>query len=286
MTIGRFAHASGLTIKALRFYDEKGLLEPRSVDQDTGYRRYSAGQLRRAAMIKVLRQMGMSLAQVREVVDNPDRAAEHLARFKGDLDIQRARQDSAMERGMDTLRSYDRPVQVQARVAPAQQWVGAVLPVDLTTVDPAKGAQDFEAAFVRLVEALQESDNPPVASFWTTIRADDTGTGGDLVLCWPVAKPVDGTFSIEGLRLEHGTLPERRESFVRLDFASDQYPSEAASDAAPHPAFLALMEQLEQCGDDTELIRQVGVPGPDGRPEGIEIAVTTAVVGPTVTAAG
>jgi DNA-binding transcriptional MerR regulator len=117
MTIGRFAHASGLTIKALRFYDEKGLLEPPSVDQDTGYRRYSAGQLRRAAMIKVLRQMGMSLAQVREVVDNPDRAAEHLARFKGDLDIQRARQDSAM----NAVWTLSDPTTGQFRYRPASR---------------------------------------------------------------------------------------------------------------------------------------------------------------------
>ncbi|WP_203714968.1 MerR family transcriptional regulator, partial [Asanoa siamensis] len=168
MTIGRFAHASGLTIKALRFYDENGLLEPRSVDPETGYRRYSGGQLRRAAMIKVLRQMGMSLAQVREVVDNPDRAAEHLTRFIDDLNILRARQDSAVERGMEILSSYDQPVQVQTRVAPAQHWVGAAMSVDPTRVDPVKGAQDFEATFMRLGEALQESDNPPVASFWTT----------------------------------------------------------------------------------------------------------------------
>ncbi|WP_203719471.1 hypothetical protein, partial [Asanoa siamensis] len=115
--------------------------------------------------------------------------------------------------------------------------------------------------------------------------ADDTGVGGDLVLCWPVAKPVDAAFMVNGLRLEHGTLPERRESFVRLDLSSDQSSPDAASDAAPHPAFIALMEHLERCGDDTELIRQVGVAGQDQRSTGIEVAVTTAV-GPAVTAAG
>ena len=42
MTIGRFSRLTGLTVKALRHYDELGLLRPAGVDPDTGYRSYSA----------------------------------------------------------------------------------------------------------------------------------------------------------------------------------------------------------------------------------------------------
>ena len=38
MTIGRFARITGLTVKALRHYDEVGLLRPAAVDPETGYR--------------------------------------------------------------------------------------------------------------------------------------------------------------------------------------------------------------------------------------------------------
>ena len=38
MTIGRFARLTGLTVKALRHYDELGLFEPAAVDAQTGYR--------------------------------------------------------------------------------------------------------------------------------------------------------------------------------------------------------------------------------------------------------
>ena len=86
MTIGEFAQASGLTITALRFYGEKGLLEPRAVDPDTGYRQYAGSQVRRAVMIKLLRGMGLPLSSVAEIVDDPDRAAELLARFRRDLE--------------------------------------------------------------------------------------------------------------------------------------------------------------------------------------------------------
>ena len=44
MTIGEFATAAGLTPKALRLYDELGLLRPAQVDPTTGYRPLGTGE--------------------------------------------------------------------------------------------------------------------------------------------------------------------------------------------------------------------------------------------------
>ena len=52
MSIGRFARLTGLTVKALRHYDEVGLLRPAAVDPGTGYRSYArlrSGARRRSA---------------------------------------------------------------------------------------------------------------------------------------------------------------------------------------------------------------------------------------------
>ncbi len=75
MSIGDFARASGLTAKALRLYDETGLLEPAEVDEFTGYRWYAAAQLDRARLVAHLRLAGMPLARIRVVADLPARAA-------------------------------------------------------------------------------------------------------------------------------------------------------------------------------------------------------------------
>lgn len=40
LTIGEFSRATRLSVKALRFYDEKGVLRPVWVDEATGYRHY------------------------------------------------------------------------------------------------------------------------------------------------------------------------------------------------------------------------------------------------------
>jgi hypothetical protein len=44
-SIGEFARLGGVSVRTLRHYDEIGLLRPATVDPDTGYRGYAAGQL-------------------------------------------------------------------------------------------------------------------------------------------------------------------------------------------------------------------------------------------------
>jgi protein phosphatase len=82
LTIGEFARASRLSPKALRLYDELGLLRPAVVDPGNGYRRYAPEQLERARLVAWLRRLGMPLAGIRDVVElPPPDAAEKVARY-------------------------------------------------------------------------------------------------------------------------------------------------------------------------------------------------------------
>ncbi|MFK4065735.1 MerR family transcriptional regulator [Streptomyces sp. NPDC029674] len=67
LTIGAFAKASRLSPKALRLYDELGLLRPARVDPVTGYRLYAPDQLDRARLVAWLRRLGMPLARIQHV---------------------------------------------------------------------------------------------------------------------------------------------------------------------------------------------------------------------------
>ncbi|MGW7265174.1 MerR family transcriptional regulator [Streptomyces sp. NPDC054842] len=67
LTIGAFARASRLSPKALRLYDELGLLPPARVDPVTGYRLYDPEQLGQARLVAWLRRLGMPLARIRHV---------------------------------------------------------------------------------------------------------------------------------------------------------------------------------------------------------------------------
>jgi protein phosphatase len=75
LTIGEFARAARLSPKALRLYDELGLLRPFRVDEWSGYRYYAPSQLERARLVAWLRRIGMPLAQIGAVADSPPAAA-------------------------------------------------------------------------------------------------------------------------------------------------------------------------------------------------------------------
>jgi DNA-binding transcriptional MerR regulator len=84
-------------VKALRLYDDSGLLPPATVDPVTGYRRYAVDQLDRARRISMLRQAGMPLAVVAEVLAGTDEEA--VLR----LDRWWAAQESAMQARRGTV---------------------------------------------------------------------------------------------------------------------------------------------------------------------------------------
>jgi DNA-binding transcriptional MerR regulator len=88
LTIGDFARMTHLSVKALRHYHEVGVLVPTDIDRSTGYRRYDISQVATAQIIRRLRDLGMPLEELREVLytDNPEdrniRIAAHLRRME------------------------------------------------------------------------------------------------------------------------------------------------------------------------------------------------------------
>jgi len=98
--IGDFSRMTLLSVKALRHYHEVGLLPPAEVDPASGYRRYAVEQVAIAQVIRRLRELGMSLADVRAVIEAPDVGARneaigaHLLRMEGELEQTRATVES------------------------------------------------------------------------------------------------------------------------------------------------------------------------------------------------
>jgi protein phosphatase len=82
LTIGAFARAVRLSPKALRLYDELGLLRPAVVNDESGYRFYAPAQVEQARLIAWLRRLGMPLARIRRVCELPGpAAAEEVAAY-------------------------------------------------------------------------------------------------------------------------------------------------------------------------------------------------------------
>ena len=68
--IGEFSKLMQVTVKTLRHYEQKGLLVPAEVDEWTGYRYYSFGQMQRLSSILDLKALGFSLEEIKDLFDD------------------------------------------------------------------------------------------------------------------------------------------------------------------------------------------------------------------------
>ena len=59
-----------VTVKTLRHYEQKGLLLPDEVDEWTGYRYYSIGQMQKLQDIRDLQRLGFSLDEIKELYED------------------------------------------------------------------------------------------------------------------------------------------------------------------------------------------------------------------------
>lgn len=125
LSIGGFAKATQLSIKALRLYDQLGLLKPSHIDPESGYRYYRSDQLYRARLIRMLRQMEMPLATIRMVLLEPERAAATVQDHVRALE-NLAAQARRMIRDVMTHINQEETImtnEVQVREVPAQSII-------------------------------------------------------------------------------------------------------------------------------------------------------------------
>src|SRR5512143_3186276 len=84
LSSGDLARATGSTVRTIRFYEEEGLLKPAEVS-DGGHRRYTEDDLERLRLITDLRELGLSLCEIRAILDLRNgchNAAEFAMRFQ------------------------------------------------------------------------------------------------------------------------------------------------------------------------------------------------------------
>lgn len=67
--ISQFSKISGLTVKALRYYDEENILKPSFRNEENQYRYYNDNDLKKAMLIKNLRSLDFSIMEIKEVVE-------------------------------------------------------------------------------------------------------------------------------------------------------------------------------------------------------------------------
>ncbi|HJA38383.1 MAG TPA: MerR family DNA-binding transcriptional regulator [Candidatus Brevibacterium intestinigallinarum] len=296
MNIGEFAALTGLGVKALRHYDERGVLTPAAVDPVSGYRKYGEEQVRTGVVLKTLRDAGVPVAEAAVAAasagasaasgaasETPNisssagerSAVEVLATHREAVLAARLEEDRAHERALAIAEALSRPVEIVERDRPAQPYVAVILqvPVDPATAE-AQSVDDADDAVERIVlelmNALAADGIAPTGPLWITMRVAGR-EAVDLVCCLPVPDVLPQSWG--GDDVEVGVLPPRVELCAVWSGDGADLP-----EGVTHPAVVALLDayasrpEIDGMSDARE-IRQTAS-GASAEDWTVELAVT------------
>ena len=233
MSIGEFARLSRLSAKALRLYDELGLLPPARVDPDSGYRWYAAGQLDNARLVASLRQIGVPLAQIQLILSlEPEAAAQQVGAYWSGAEADHAARRDLAGYLIDRLAGKRNVMyEVAVRDIPARSL--------LCLLRHASSEQEVWAMGKEVIGMLKAQPVPVPriegvagAAFLIYYGEVNQDSDGPVEFCWPVPQDLAGQLaaSFPGLTLR--TEPAHQEAYIHLDQDATKAQWQAAGDSA------------------------------------------------------
>jgi DNA-binding transcriptional MerR regulator len=225
MSIGEFARRSRLSPKALRLYDELGLLTPVRVDPSSGYRLYVADQLERARLVAALRQLQMPLAEIKAILAlEPPVAARAVAEYWDGVESEHSARRRLAAFLVDRLNGKRSIMyEVSTREMPSR----SVLCLKRNVTGWGQ-AWDLGKEFVgimrsRPVPQVQGPAGPAFCIYWSEVSED---SDGPLEWCRPVPEDQAEQLADQFPELTLRTEPAHREAFVSLGQATQVSPAQ------------------------------------------------------------
>jgi DNA-binding transcriptional MerR regulator len=220
ISIGEFARRSRLSLKALRLYDERGVLVPSRVDQGSGYRYYDTAQLEEARLVVMLRELQLPLAVIKELLAcDPADAAERIAEYwrgaEAAHDARRALADYLVNR-LRGKRSV--MYEVATREIPERSLLCVKRHVE------EQGRWAFGKEFIAILRErplpkIEGREGAAFCIWWGLVNGD---SDGPIEWCKPVPAAQAESLASHYPELSLRTEPAHREAFVALPDAGDE----------------------------------------------------------------
>jgi DNA-binding transcriptional MerR regulator len=214
MSIGEFARQSRLSARALRLYDELGLLSPARVDDLSGYRYYEHAQLEQARLIAALRHAGVTLATVKEwLALDPAQLAGRVSAFWSETEAHHAARRKLVTALVDQLTGRSTVMyEVGTREMPRRSLLCLKRNVDESGLW-ALGKEFIGIVRDQRLPRLEGREGAAFSIYWGEVSAD---SDGPVEWCRPVpdadAEALAAQFPALTLRVE----PAHREAYVDL----------------------------------------------------------------------
>ncbi|MEW6554216.1 MAG: MerR family transcriptional regulator [Actinomycetota bacterium] len=205
-SIGEFSRVSKMSVKALRFYDERGLFKPGHIDSRSGYRYYSSAQLNEANLIRLLRSLELPLEDIQLFIRERD---PHMQRAL--LESHRQGLQRRLEEYRSIVSSIERLIdgeeqvpgrQVSLKEMADQFILGVRFHTTYGELDASIGSA-FGDIFARLGERGEFPAGPPFSIYYGE-EWDEKDI--DMEICVPVVRPMGGGGRVSGRELPGGLM--------------------------------------------------------------------------------
>jgi DNA-binding transcriptional MerR regulator len=246
--IGTVARLAQVSVRTLRHYDDLGLLEPARVDPRTGYRSYAPDQVLRLHRILVLRDLGIPLSEMRDLLDD----SVTVEQLRGILRLRQAEARARLAAQTEQLR------RVEIRLAQLEEGPMSGYEVIVKRLEPMRvvasseeleGYDVIAAACGRLYPRLHAAMAEQKVAFdgMSLALYEDTGDE-NRPLRLTTGLPVPDGVTIEGDGLTTIDLPPvERAATTVVRGAPELF----------HDAFRALHEWVEANGDQSTRSREL-----------------------------
>jgi DNA-binding transcriptional MerR regulator/effector-binding domain-containing protein len=189
-TIGEYSRITGLTIKALRFYHEEGLLVPSFVDEETGYRYYDENKIELARVIAELRRLEVPVQQIAALLahlDDDGDLLEALERHKQNIDAE-ARRFREISRELDRFISHQREVRMTTQTTTLEFAEKSLPPLLVAGIRTRGRYRDCGPLFGQLCRKVgrHAAGSPLMLCYDSEFREDDA----DFEVAVPIKKVV------------------------------------------------------------------------------------------------
>jgi DNA-binding transcriptional MerR regulator len=202
-SIGEFSRSTSLSIKSLRLYHEKGLLEPAEVDPFTGYRYYNDANYETARIIRLLRELDFTLAEIKAILEEYQDDPELQVPLSQKLQEIRARmrRDQEISRAIELLIKQEKEIVMNTNESftVEEKEIETILIAGLRMQGKYEQAG---AAFSRLAKALGRHINGKAMALYYDKEYKEEGA--DFEPCFPVRKAMDGKDGISVRELKGG----------------------------------------------------------------------------------
>ncbi|MFI9361916.1 MerR family transcriptional regulator [Kitasatospora sp. NPDC053057] len=171
-SIGDLARRTGLTVKTIRFYSDSGIVPPTD-RSPAGYRLYDISALARLDMVRTLRDLGLDLAVIRQVLDHevtvPEIAAAHADALE--VQIRTLRLRRAVLRAVAKRGSTTEEMDLMHKLAKLSDVERRCLISDF--IDDTFGGLDANADFVDMMRSampdLPDDPEPDQVDAWVEL---------------------------------------------------------------------------------------------------------------------